>query len=109
MNAVTTTAPAFANRYDYSDIVPFEIVRVISDTTIEIRELHATIDPTWKMEWVAGGFAGTCLNNDSQRWVFASDENAPVIRIRKTKRGWSHKGDRFQLAASPVKHYDFNF
>jgi hypothetical protein len=31
----------YANHYGYSDITPFEVVKVISDKTIEVREMDA--------------------------------------------------------------------
>jgi hypothetical protein len=100
----------YANHYGYSDVNPFEIVRRISDKTIEIRSMKAERDPDWKMEFVPGGFFGTVVNQSSQEWVIKSDPNGRVVRIRLGKRGWkdAHR-NRYELSDEPVKFYDFNF
>ena len=103
----------FANNALYSDVEPFEIVRVDSDKTIEVRAMDATMADDWKPNMVSGGFAFHCTNNDDQRkaWVITSNEANPVVRIRKQKNGtWYNKSNgRFFLAEQPAKKYDFNF
>lgn len=100
----------YANHYGYSDVNPFEVVRVISDKTIEIREMDAERDDSVKMEFHVGGFSAHCSNQRDQKWFIKSDETAPVIRIRLGKNGWKDKhGRRFALADEPVKFYDYNF
>jgi hypothetical protein len=100
----------YANHYGYSDATPYEIVRRVSDKTIEIRAMKAERNPDWKMEFVPGGFCGTVINQHSQKWVITSDESAEVFRIRRRKYGWKDKyGNRYQLSEKPVKFYDFNF
>ena len=102
---------AFANHYGYSDINPFEVVRVISDKTIEIREMDAQRDESVQLEWSPGGFAGHCINQRDQKWFITSNSNNPVIRIRlSAKKGWQDKhGRRFGLSDKPVRFYDYNF
>ena len=57
----------------YTDLTPFEIVRVISDKTIEVRKLDVEItkpdleDPEYKL--------------------YINEEN-PIVRVRKCKNGW---------------------
>ena len=100
----------YANHHGYSDVDPYEVVRVISDKTIEIREMKAERDDSVKMEFVAGGFAGHCVNQRDQKWNISSDDSSPVIRIRLGKRGWKcPHGRRFALSDQPVKYYDYNF
>ena len=107
INLCTVQNAKFANCYGYSDITPYEIVRVISDKTIEVREMNAEIDPTWKPDFVPGGFAGTVTNNESQRWIITSDPTARVLRIRLSKKGWGR--GRFYLSLVPRYFYDYNF
>lgn len=97
----------YANQYGYSDVHPYEVVRVISDTTIEVRAMNAVRDPNWKPVFHAGGFSAHCSNQNEQRWVYESDTDAPVRRIRKSKKGWA-KGT-FTISAEPVRFYDYNF
>ena len=109
----TEQTPRFANNYLFSDVNPFEVVRVISDKTIEVREMHTEMADDWKPEMVSGGFAFHCTNNADQRkaWVITSDGENPVVRIRKQKDGsWKNPTfGRFRLSDVPVKKYDFNF
>ena len=46
----------FANMHGWSDVEPYEVVRVISDKTIEIRPMKATRDESVELEWAMGGF-----------------------------------------------------
>jgi hypothetical protein len=100
----------FANHLGYTDVTPYEIVRVVSDKTLEIREMKCERDESVKMEFVVGGFSAICLNQRDQEWFITSDESAPVKRIRLGKRGWKDKyGHRFDVSDKPVKFHDFNF
>lgn len=99
----------FANCVGYSDVTPYEIVRVVSKQTLEIRQMNAT-EGKWNRNFVAGGFFGTVINQSEQKWVITSDESAPVIRIRLGKSGWRDRGgNRFVLSETPRKFYDYNF
>lgn len=100
----------YANHIGYSDVDPYEIVRRISEKTIEIREMKTERDDSVKMDFHVGGFSAHCSNQRDQKWFITSDEAAPVIRIRLGKNGWKDKhGRRFKLADEPVKFYDYNF
>lgn len=101
----------FANHYGYSDVNPFEVVKVVSDKTIEVREMDAERDESVKMEWVAGGFAGHCTNQHDQKWHITSNNSNPVVRIRLSKSGvWKDKhGRKFGLSDQSVRFYDYNF
>ncbi len=101
----------FANQYGYSDVYPFEVVKVISDKTVEVREMEAERDESVKLEWVVGGFAGHCTNQRDQKWFITSNDSNPVVRIRLSKSGvWKDKhGRKFGLSAQPVRFYDYNF
>jgi hypothetical protein len=101
----------FANQYGYSDVYPFEVVKVISDKTVEVREMEAERDESVKLEWVVGGFAGHCTNQRDQKWHITSNDSNPVVRIRLSKSGvWKDKhGRKFGLSEQPVRFYDYNF
>ena len=117
MTATTTAArhtalPAtpFFTRIGWSDCYAYETLRVVSGQTIEVRELKAELDPSFKPEFVVGGFAGHCTNINQQQWVFSSDESAPIVRIRLGKDGkWKQGTVRFSPSAKPFKRHDFNF
>lgn len=110
-NTVASTAPKFLNLHGYTDVTPYEVVRVISDKTVHIREMKCERDPTWVMDSVPGGFCRHVRNNDSQRWIITQDADAPVLRARRCKDGrWSVAGNaRYMPSEKPVKFYDYNF
>ena len=101
----------YANEVGYTDVYPYEVVRVVSDKTIEIRAMDSELDPTWKPDMIPGGFCAHTTNNHSQRWFYSSNENNPIIRIRLQKNGqWKTKhGNRHVLADNPRRFYDYNF
>jgi hypothetical protein len=102
----------YANYIGYSDVQPYEVVRVVSEKTIDIRPMSVDRDPNWKPEIIAGGFMGHCTNQDKQTWIITSDEEAETVRIRySTKRGCFQDkyGRRFKLADEPRYYYDYNF
>jgi len=100
----------YANQFGYSDVEPFEVVRVISEKTIEVREMDAERDNSVKLDFHVGGFSAHCSNQRDQKWVITSNPTNPVVRIRFGKQGWkSADGRRFKLADAPRKFYDYNF
>lgn len=100
----------YVNHIGYSDVNPYEVVRRVSDKTLEVRAMNAERDPSWNPDFVPGGFFGTVVNQSEQKWVITSDENGRVVRIRLGKQGWKDAhGNRYQLSDEPVKFYDYNF
>jgi len=100
----------YANRYGYSDVTPFEVVRAISEKTIEVREMDATRDESVALEWLPGGFAGHCINQYRQKWIITSNKENPVIRLRLNRKGWQDKyGSHYTLSDCPSRFYDYNF
>lgn len=98
----------YANCHGYSDITPFEIVRVISDKTIEVRQMKTVC--RWTPDCRVGGFMARVVNQTDQQWTITADETAPVERIRLNSRGeWRNARGRFVLSAQPIKFYDYNF
>jgi hypothetical protein len=100
----------YANLLGYTDVEPYEVIRAISDKTIEVRAMRAELDPTWKPDFHIGGFCAHCSNQNSQRWNITSDPDGHVLRLRLAKNGhWKHKGLEFHLADAPRKFHDYNF
>jgi hypothetical protein len=109
-NNITIETATHANMHGYTDIQPYEIVKKISDKTIEIRRMKAERDPAWNPEFIQGGFAGHCVNNHEQRWFITSDNESPIIRARLRKDGYYHsKVGRHVLSDKPRYFYDYNF
>ena len=100
----------FANHIGYSDVNPYEVIRRVSDKTIDIRPMDAERDPSWQPDFVSGGFCGTVINQSEQKWVITSNPQARTVRIRLGKQGWRDAhGNRYRLADKPVKFHDYNF
>ncbi len=100
----------FANMIGYSDVTPYEVVRIVSDKTIEIREMKATLIEGWKPDMIAGGFSAHCANNGTQEYTYESDPEAQVIRARLNKNGkWKSVYGEHRIADKPKRFYDYNF
>lgn len=100
----------YANLICYSDIVPFEVVRVISNKTIEIREMNANLVEGWKPEMIVGGFSAHCVNNNTQEYTYSTREGSPIVRARLQKSGkWKSIHGEHRLSDEPKRFYDYNF
>jgi hypothetical protein len=100
----------YANLVLHTDVEPFEIVRVISDKTIEIRRMDSELDKSWNAEIDVCGFVGHCTNNDTQKWIIKSNKDNMVVRARLRKDGRFHSEyGKHCIEDAPRKHYDFNF
>jgi hypothetical protein len=101
----------YANQIGYSDITPYEVVRIVSDNCLEVRALKTELLNKSDLVFHAGGFAAHCSNQADQQWSYSSDEGSPVYKIRKSKKGvWKNKwGDTYAVGPKPRRHYDFNF
>lgn len=87
---------------------------VISKTakTITVQRDKATLDPNFKPEFISGGFAVHCINQEDQRWTYDRDPNGEITRCF-----WSEKLGRYttggdqSVRISPGRHefYDYNF
>lgn len=95
------------NLHYHSDVQPYEVIRAISRKTIEVRSCIAERDPSWKPDFIPGGFSGHVVNQYEQKWSIKSDPEGDVVRLRLNKNGsW---GKRYWLAEAPRKFHDFNF
>ena len=108
------TIKNYANRIMFSDIRPYEVVKVISENKMEIREMNA-VETEASREARAetfheGGFIGNCDDGD-QKWDITSNPNNPITTIRRHKDGkwYCVGGNKYILSDTPKKFYDFNF
>lgn len=102
----------YANQHGWSDVTPFEIIGR-SARTLTLRRMKVERDPDWKPEVIPGGFAGTCVNQNKQKWNISSDETELVIKAYLRKDGrhmrfYSSLG-RHSLHDEPIYFYDYNF
>lgn len=90
----------------YTDRHAFTVIKVTA-TTITCQRDKAVM--TSKPEFVTGGFAGHCTNNDDQVYEYEADPQGEVVTFR-----WSKKYNRYQNKYSRVikgrhEKYDYNF
>ena len=99
------------SEYCYTDVRAYEIVKVVSDQTIEIRAMEVKHDISHLTQHV-GGFSAHTENQHNQKVTYASKSNNPVIRIRRktnNPNAWTGNGSRFGLTETPYAFYDYNF
>jgi len=96
----------YCNKIGYSDVYPYEVVRVISANCVEVRMMDA-VQVVFPQEFIIGGFVAHCADNSNQKYEYTSNENNSVERIRKGKKGWGN--GRFQMCDNPKKFHDYNF
>lgn len=103
----------FANQTGYSDVTPYEVMKVVSEKTIEVRRMKfQETEESRKARqesFQVGGFVGH-TDNDVQKWDITSDETENIERIRLNKKGeWMGRQGKFRLEDKPCRFYDFNF
>jgi dGTP triphosphohydrolase len=99
------------SEYCYTDVKAYEIIKVVSDKTIEVR-LMTTKHNISHLTQHVGGYSAHTENQQNQKVTYSSDINNPVIRIRRKKNNpeeWTSNGSRFGLTEAPFAFHDFNF
>jgi hypothetical protein len=94
----------YCNFHGYSDIEPYEVVKVINPKYVEIREMDTELIKAPHGE--VGGFSAH-YNNYEQEWECISNENNPTRKIKLSSKGWAI--GKFIMSDEPVKFYDYNF
>lgn len=101
----------FANHHLYTDSYPYEVVRKVTEITVEVRQMNY-VQTKFPKDFQPGGFTGHYADNvEGQDYDYSSDESNPIIRIRfsKSRRCWIDGGRRFIMSDKPWRHYDYNF
>ena len=93
----------------WSDRYAATVIKV-TKSTVTVRRDKATLNPNFKPEWIPGGFAAHCTNQDEQSYTYEPDEKGTEYTFR-----WSRKYQRYgqpgNLTLSKGRHefYDYNF
>lgn len=93
----------------WSDRYAATVIKV-TKSSVTVRRDKATLNPDFKPEWIPGGFAAHCTNQDEQTYTYEPDENGTEYTFR-----WSRKYQRYgqpgNLTLSKGRHefYDYNF
>jgi len=97
--------------YLHSDAHAYTVIAK-TKATITIQRDKATLDPNFKPEWIAGGFAGHCTNQEDQSYTYERNPEGEKVRCF-----WSDKlgcyttgGDRsIKIGLGRHEFYDYNF
>lgn len=110
MRANFLNGKLYATHYAYTDVNPYEVIKIVSDNCLEVRAMNHENDPNDMPQFIPGGFSAICTHYGSR--IITSDPENRVIRIRRRKNDptrWVHKGLRFKLDTEPHAYYDHNF
>lgn len=81
-----------------SDCYPYEIIKVVTHQTLDIRAMDYTPVPGWVADFHPGGFLGHISNLRDQKFTYTSNPNGRVTRIRLNKRGhWMNKSIHYSV------------
>jgi hypothetical protein len=100
-----TQIKKYCNQKIGTDSIAYEVVEVINDKKVVIRQLDAK--KITDMEFIVGGFAGHCTNNYEQEYEYSSNTQYPLETIKLHKAGWGY--GQFRMADKPRYFYDYNF
>lgn len=93
----------------WSDSHAYTIIKR-TPKTITIQRDEATLSKDFKPEWIPGGFAGHCVNQNEQRWTYERNPNGEVRVLHWSDKlnGWKTE---FGYKARLGRHefYDYNF
>jgi hypothetical protein len=100
-----------ATMYGYSDHAPYTVIAVSpSGKTVTLQADDAQLDPSWNPEIVPGGFAGHCVNNNSQQWIIKPNAKNPIVKVRLQKDGsFKTAGGSTVRIGYRSKFHDYNF
>lgn len=93
----------------YSDREAATIIKV-TKATVTVQRDKAILNPDFKPEWIIGGFAGHCTNQEDQDYTYERDPNGTISVFY-----WSQKFNRYGTPGNPRlikgrhEFYDYNF
>lgn len=106
----------------WTDAEAYTIIKRTA-TTMTLRADKATRNPDFKPEFVSGGFAGHCVNQDDQSYTYEADPEGHKIKVSlrrwaddegNERRLWKRAGVKVHErggSVSPGRHkfHDYNF
>lgn len=95
----------YCNLHLPNDAFAYEVVKVISPITVEIRALD-TKQTVFPKDFHPGGFVGHYADNYAQDYEYTSNEKNSIVRIRLGKRGWG--GGHYHMSDYPNYFHDYN-
>lgn len=98
------------NEISYMGVKPYEVVKVISEKTIEIRSMNYELSNDIDLKFHIDGFCVSCSNQETQQYKYTSNEDAEVVRVRLHKDGYFHckYGSKYLLSDKPLRFYNYS-
>lgn len=105
----------YCNRHLYTDIQPYEVIEILSDTRLKLRSMsyvqtNGSVERL-KKSFEPGGFIGH-FDNSVQEWICTPDPKGTIVEVRQRKDGHFYEtGDSipYVLCDKPRRYKDFNF
>lgn len=97
--------------YLYSDAYACTVIAKTAKT-ITVQRDKATLDPNFKPEFVPGGFAAHCTNQDEQSYTYERDPNGEITKCycSEKKGRFTTGGDQsIKIGLGRHEFYDYNF
>ena len=93
----------------YSDSHAYTIIKRTAKT-ITIQRDKAILDPNFKPEWIEGGFAGHCTNQEEQSYTYEADTTGEVKTLHWSDKlnGWKTPYNS-RVSLGRHEFYDYNF
>lgn len=93
----------------WSDKHAATVIKVTA-STVTVQYDTAILDPDFKPEWIPGGFAGHCTNQDEQTYTYERNPKGRVETYRwSNKYGTYGTPDNPRLIKGRHEFYDYNF
>ena len=93
----------YLNRYGYSDIKPVgKIIELVGKESVRVQKIEYGENKV-KMNFIPGGFAAHCDNQNEQRYDFTETEEIVTVRLSKAYL------KNVRIEESPCRYYDYNF
>ena len=95
----------------YTDTNPYTVIER-KGKRIKLQRANANLDPTWKPEMIARGFAGHCTNTREQRWIITENPDGEITEgYLGNDNQWYETGSNRRTIISQgwVKFHDYNF
>ena len=92
----------------YSDSHACTVIRRTKNKIV-MQQDTATLDPSFKPEFIVGGVAAHCVNQNEQKWTYERNPKGSIVEAY-----WSEKYGAFMYAGKRVtigrrEFYDYNF
>lgn len=92
----------------WSDSHAYTVIKR-TPSTITVQRDKAILDKNFKPEWIAGGFAGHCTNQDEQSYIYERNEKGEVLTLRYSKKYGRFMYLEKSISIGRHEFYDYNF